>query len=155
MFPGNIDKHSYPHPYSCSYHYPGVIVQSARVAACRCIKSAAEVLVLAPCRLPVESNAVVWEQVTPKRIRAQCASHSDGVDKLVCPDCFSILALEPVGGTITEANLGCIDDGDYSDAKVCESNFTMWPRSLFAISAQSESTHEVATCRHVAGRKSS
>lgn len=77
---------------------------------------------------------MTWEGRAPTRIRAACAGYDGPVDKLVCPDCFSILALEAMdgdGAPLAEANLACISDGDYKDFKAGRiANETKWPSSL-------------------------
>lgn len=52
----------------------------------------------------------------PKKVKATCSGHEGAVNKIVCPECFSIMALEPLDSSgIVEANLGCVILYDYFD----------------------------------------
>ena len=66
--------------------------------------------------LPAPRRALTWgtsgdcewrpSACEPARVRATCAGHRGAVDKRVCPQCDSVMALEPVGGEDVEVAIG-------------------------------------------------
>ena len=77
----------------------------------------------APAPVEVKSAAskktktvAIKAKAAPKKVKATCSGHEGAVNKIVCPECFSILALEPLDSSgIVEANLGCVILYDYFD----------------------------------------
>ena len=78
-------------------------------------------------------GAVTWGvgASKPARFEAQCAGYLCPVKKLVCPQCYSVLAMEPADGTTVEVSLSCVDDGCYTDLKAGrKADDDKWPPNL-------------------------